>query len=341
MADKPKLIVILGATATGKTKMAVKLASRFNGEIVSADSRQVYRGMDIGTGKDLGEYEIHTPYPSQEGNWLNKIQSVPLYKRGQGCVKIKIPYHLIDVVSPNTKFSLAKYQKLAYKAIYDIIKRGKTPFLVGGTGLYIKSIVEGTPLLNEAKPNLKLRKILDSWDNEKILKELKKLDPNLDEKNIQNNKRRMIRYIEIMDSCKKPISEIWKIQKKEGKYDCLMLGIFLNSTSFEEGGRGRFLMNTKIDQRVDRRLDKEKMVEEVKRLHKEGVSWRRLESFGLEYKFIAKYLQGKLEYNEMVNLLKIASHQFAKRQMTWFKRDKGIKWITKYGEAKKEISKLF
>lgn len=316
MGSKPKLIVLLGQTAVGKTKLAVKLASEFNGEIVSADSRQVYRGMDIGTGKDLGEYEIKP--------------NVPIYKRGEGCVINKIPYHLIDVVSPNTKFSLAKYQKLAYKAIDAIIKRGKIPFLVGGTGLYIQSIVEGMPMINGAKPNLKLRKILDKWSNEKILKELKKLDPKLDKKIIQNNKRRMIRYIEIMDSCKRSITKLWEEQKREGKYRCLMLGI--KSTKDP--------VNTKIDQRIDTRLEKEGMVEEVELLHKKGVSWKRLEAFGLEYKFISQYLQGKLKYDEMVNLLKIASHQFAKRQMTWFKRDKNIKWITEYAQAY-ELSKKF
>ncbi len=321
MEKKTKLIVILGPTAVGKTKLAVKLASCFNGEIVSADSRQVYRGMDIGTGKDLEEYEIGIKKNAQKGSTGLK----PQWSR-----RFKIPYHLIDVVSPNTKFSLAKYQKLAYKAINDIIKRGKTPFLVGGTGLYIQSIVEGTPLLNEAKPNLKLRKILDSWSNEKILKELKKLDPKLDEKIIQNNKRRMIRYIEIMNSCKRPITKLREEQKKEGKYRCLLLGIKSTKDS----------VNTKIDQRIDIRLEKEGMVEEVKRLHKEAVSMKRLEAFGLEYKFISQYLQGKLKYDKMVNLLKIASHQFAKRQITWFKRDKNIKWISEYAQAY-ELSKKF
>ncbi|MFC1613027.1 tRNA (adenosine(37)-N6)-dimethylallyltransferase MiaA [Patescibacteria group bacterium] len=315
--NKPKLIVILGPTASGKTKLAVKLAANFNGEIISADSRQVFRGMDVGTGKDLKEYEIfkHTPAvsPPREG----------------GEQSGKIPYHLIDVVSPKIKFSLAKYQKMAYKAIDDVIKRGKTPFLVGGTGLYIQAITSGIPLL-QAKPDWELRKKLEGWSKEKLLKKLKKMDRNLNDKMLQGNKRRMIRYIEIMEQCKKSISALWKAQKREEKYNCLMIGI----------GCLRESVNTKIDQRVDRRLNKEKMVEEIELLHKQGVSWKRLESFGLEYKFIAQYLQGKLEYDEMVKLLKIETHQFAKRQMTWFKRDKRIKWVSKYGEAKKMIQKF-
>ncbi|MFH0856322.1 MAG: tRNA (adenosine(37)-N6)-dimethylallyltransferase MiaA [bacterium] len=308
----PKLIVILGPTAAGKTKLAVSLAFRFNGEIISADSRQVYRGMDIGTGKDLGDYELYTPNPSQKGKY-----------------SVKIPYHLIDIVSPNTKFSLAKYQKLAYKAIDDIIKRGKVPFLVGGTGLYIDAIVNNMPLL-QAKPNFELRERLEKLSNEKLLEKLKKLDPVLDNEIIQNNKRRIIRYIEIIEQCKKPVSELWEEQKRQENYKCLILGITTD----------REVINANIDERIDRRLEKERMVEEVARLHKEGVTWKRLEAFGLEYKFIAQYLEGKLKYNEMVDLLKTASHQFAKRQMTWFKRDERIKWVSGYREAREEVVKF-
>lgn len=298
MNNKPKLIVILGPTAAGKTKLAVKLASFFNGEIVSADSRQIYKGMDIGTGKDLEEYG-------------------------------KIPYHLIDVVSPKTKFSLAKYQKMAYRAIDDIVKRKKNPFLVGGTGLYIQAVVDGVPLL-PAKPDWKLRERLEKMSTEKLLEKLKKMDAALYDKIVQNNKRRIIRYIEIMEQCKKPLTLLWDEQKREVRYDCLMLGIAAD----------RDLINKKIDKRIDIRLEKEKMVKEVERLHKDGVSWKRLLDFGLEYKFIAEYLQGKLEYDEMVNLLKTASHKFAKRQMTWFKRDKRIRWINDYLAAKEEILKF-
>jgi len=317
-SSKPKLIVILGPTATGKTKLAVKLASVFNGEIISADSRQVYRGMDVGTGKDLDEYG-------------------------------KIPYHLIDVSSPKTKFTLSKYQKLAYKAIDDIISRGKTAILAGGTGLYIQTVIDGLPLL-PAKENKKLRERLERWATEKLLKKLKKMDPNLDDKIIQNNKRRMIRYIEIMEQCKKPITKLWREQKREEKYNCLLLGVLPKPLSppkdgysnppFKREGLVRNRINKKIDKRVDIRLKKEKMVEEVEMLHKKGVSWKRLESFGLEYKFIAEYLQGKLKYEEMVNLLKTASHQFAKRQITWFKRNKRIKWVSNYKEAKILVKKF-
>ena len=144
--EKKKLIVILGPTASGKTSLAVELAYKFNGEIVSADSRQVYKGMDIGTGKDLEEYKF----------------------KGKN-----IPYHLIDVVKPNTKFSLARYQKLAYKAIDNILKGGKAPFLVGGTGLYIQAVVDGY-VLPLAKPDLELRKRLAKFSLKQLLARLKK-----------------------------------------------------------------------------------------------------------------------------------------------------------------------
>ena len=180
---KPKLIVILGPTSTGKTKLAVKLAKVFNSEIVSADSRQVYKGMDIGTGKDLDEYIITK---------TRKHPSAPL---GTGKNTKTISYHLIDVVSPKSQFSLAQYQKLAYKAINDIIKRGKTPLLVGGTGLYIQSVVDGYQLA-DVKPDKETRKRL----NKKTIKQLqalaRKYQIRLNESDFQN-KRRLVRAVEI------------------------------------------------------------------------------------------------------------------------------------------------
>lgn len=319
--DKNKLIVILGPTAGGKTRLAVKLASIFNGEIISADSRQVYKGMDIGTGKDLLDYEI--------------------IKKGK---KIKMPFHLIDVVSPKTRFSLAKYQKLAYKAIDDINSRGKTPFLVGGTGLYIQAVVDGF-ILPHAKPAEKLRKSLEKWSIDRLFRKLEKMDSKLAQKIDKGNKRRMIRYIEIMNQTGQTISHLWNEHQGESKFHCLLLGILPKGsvksveTQNLELSKIRALLNKKIDERVDKRL-REGMIEEVAQLHNEGLSWKKLESFGLEYKFIERYLQRKLECNEMVELLKIAIHQFAKRQMTWFKRDKRIKWVSSFREAKKEIRNL-
>lgn len=286
--QKPKLIVILGPTACGKTKLAVKLARLFNGEIVSADSRQVYIGMNIGTGKDLKEY-------------------------GQ------IPYHLIDIMSPKKQFSLAEYQKLAYQKIDDIIKRGKTPFLVGGSGLYLQAVIDGYQL-SGAKPNFKLRKSL----NEKTLNQLqsliKKYHLKLNESDF-NNKRRLIRAIEKYEM------RDTRCKIQDTRYDCLVLGVKYSKA----------VINQRIDKRLIHRLEKENMIGEVKNLRKNGVSWKRLNDFGLEYRFIAKHLRGEISYDELVKQLSNAIHQFAKRQLTWFKRMSRISWVTKEVEAKKLI----
>lgn len=301
---KDKLIVILGPTSCGKTVLAVKLARVFNGEIVSADSRQVYKGMDIGTGKDINEY---------------------LIRDTRNVIRDKVPYHLIDIVSPKSQFSLAKYQKLAYKAIDDIIKRGKVPFLVGGTGLYLQSVIDSYQL-TDAKPDKKLQEKL----NKKSLKQLQQLANKCNiklNKSDFNNKRRLIRAIEI----KKTIHDTrYTIQDtRKAKYDCLILGIKFPKKIIDE----------RIDKRLIYRLEKEGMVDEVKKLRRQGISWKRLEDFGLEYKWIAYFLQKKISYDEMVEKLAIAIHQFAKRQLTWFKRDRRIRWIKNYSEAKKEILK--
>lgn len=296
--NKSKIIVILGPTATGKTKLGVKLAQKFNGEIISADSRQVYRGMDVGTGKDLKDFE---------------------YK------KTKIKYHLIDVVSPKTEFSLAKYQKLAYIAIDDILARGKLPIIVGGSGLYLEAIVDGYKL-SEKKPDKILREKLEKKSVDALFKALQKINPDL-AKNLnnseKNNKRRLIRYLEITTQ---------QENKKTIRYTPLLIGIKTDKENIDK----------KIYQRLIQRLEKEKMVKEIKDLHCEKkVSWKRLESFGLEYKYISLFLKNKLGYEEMVEKLFIAIRQFAKRQRTWFRRwerqGAKINWVDDFREAKKLI----
>lgn len=283
-SKKAKIIVILGTTASGKTTMGVKFADEFNGEIVSADSRQVYRGMDIGTGKDLEEYEFNGK---------------------------KIPYHLIDVVDPNKKFSLADYQILAYKAIDDILERGKLPIIVGGSGLYIQSIVDGYQLSN-SKPDKRLRAELEKKSAIELFEKLKKINPGFANKlnnSDKNNKRRLIRYIEINSDRTKP--DVFKNNfVSQKKYNFLLIGLTWPTE----------ILYKRIHDRLIERLEKEDMISEVDHLHESGVSWKRLESFGLEYKFIAWYLQEKIDYETMVEKLFIAIRQFAKRQKSWFKR---------------------
>jgi tRNA dimethylallyltransferase len=318
LIKKNKIIVILGPTASGKTKLAVALAYKFNGEIVSADSRQVYKGMDAGTGKDLGNYQLSI-INYQSGKKIKKI--------------IKIPHYLIDVVSPKTNFNLAKYQKFAYKAIDDILTRRKLPIVVGGTGLYLQAVVQGYQL-SEAKPDKKLREKLEKMSAQKLFKMLSGLDykkaNGLNESD-KKNKRRLIRYIEVAKSG----FAARTVEPLKQQYEFLLIGVKKN----REETRKR------IYKRLIERLEKEDMVGEIQKLREQGLSWKRLESFGLEYKFISLYLQGKLDYKEMVEQLNIAIGQFAKRQLSWFRRweRQGAKiyWIESRQAAIKLVNQYF
>jgi tRNA dimethylallyltransferase len=272
-----KLVVILGPTASGKTKLAVELARRFDGEIVSADSRQVYRGMDVGTGKDLVEYG-------------------------------EIKHHLIDVVDPMEEFSLAQYKKMADTAIEDIARRGKVPFLVGGSGMYLQAVVDNYDLV-EVGADKGLRTELEALGAEALFAELEKLNPAFAAKvnaSDRKNKRRLVRYIELQSSGPKPET----LRRKPKKYDCLLLGL----------NPGKDVIEGSIYKRLVTRLENEDMVAEIDGLHGRGVTWQRLRDFGLEYRFISEYLQERIDYDAMVERLNIATRQFAKKQMTWFKR---------------------
>jgi len=299
-----KIPVILGPTASGKTGLGVELAWRLDGEIVSADSRQVYRGMDVGTGKDLLNYELRIT------NCESKRKSKT----------VKIPYHLIDVASPKTKFDLAKYQKLAYEAIVDILRRGKLPIVVGGSGLYLQAIVDDYEL-SAVKPDRKLRIELEKKSVAELFTMLKKINKTFAGKlnnSDRNNKRRLIRYLEIARNQK--ANKACKARKVNG-HEYLLIGLRPEKEELEK----------RIYERLIERLEKEDMVGEVERLHGEGVSWQRLEDFGLEYKFIAWHLEKKIDYETMVEKLNIAIRQFAKRQLVWFRRwekqGREIEWI--------------
>ena len=292
--NNKKLLVILGPTASGKSDLAIKLAKLFNGEIISADSRQVYKGMDIGSGK--------VP--------LKKIKG-KLYSNG-------IRHHLIDVANPQEYFSAAQYQKLALKAIKDIQKRGKLPILCGGTGLYISSVVEGWQF-PKAKPNLKLRKELENLTGEELFLKLKKLDARRAKAIDKNNKRRLIRALEIILQNKK----IEPLKKNPLKMEVLVIGI----------KKDKEVLRQKIKKRLEKRL-KEGMIKEVKKLKQKGVSSKRLEDFGLEYRWVNRYLEKKIDYKEMKETLEKEIIKYAKRQMTWFKNKiKRVKWVQLEKEA--------
>lgn len=288
-----QLIVIVGPTSSGKTKLAVELARKFNGEIVSADSRQVYRDMDIGTGKDLALYGF-------------------------------VPYHLIDIVSPRTHFTLAQYQKRAYRTIEDILRREKMPILAGGTGLYVQAVVDGY-MLPQAPPNRVLRKKLAALSLLTLRAKLRKLDPTTYCTIDKNNRRRLERAIEICAITGQPLA-VQRI-KHAPSYDMLMLGLEVP----------RAVLHKRINTRLKVRL-KQGMVQEVERLHSQGVSWKRLESFGLEYKWASCFLRDRDNYETMVCGLSRAIKDFARRQMTWFKRDKRIVWVKNSAQARALVS---
>ena len=305
MSKNHKIIVILGPTSSGKSDVAIHLARKFDGEIISADSRQIYRGLNIGTGKTMAN--------EQKG----------------------IKHYMIDIVSPRTNFSAAQFKKKADKIIADILKRKKLPIICGGTGFWIKAIVDNV-VYPEVKPDWKLRKKLDKKSAPELFKMLKKLDPQRAKNIDKNNKVRLIRAIEI---CKKintvpllPLAEEGAQRTDERNcYGFLQIGIYIPKEKLHEN----------IKKRLEKRFRKG-MIEEVEKLHKENkLSWQKIESFGLGYFWIPKFLKGKIDSKgELFEKIYSAEKDYAKRQMTWLGKDKRIKWIEKYKDIEKEV-KLF
>lgn len=278
---KQKIIVILGQTATGKSNLAVKIAKKINGEVISADSRQVYKGLDIGTGK------------------ISK-------KEMKG-----VAHHLIDVANPKRKFTVAEYQKKAIYAMAEITKKGKVPIICGGTGFYIDAITKGT-IFPEVPPNPKLRKSLYSKSAIALFEYLKKLDPrrakDIKDKNEINNKVRIIRAIEIA----KAIGKVPKLQndtnsaraESVSSYKFIKIGLYLPPDELKK----------KIEKRV-KKMFQDSLLNEIKKLKKSRISEKRLKEFGFEY--------DSPTYEKVVK----KTIKYTKRQMTWFKRDKEIKWF--------------
>lgn len=280
MDIKPKIIVILGQTSTGKSDFAVRIAQKIKGEIISADSRQVYKGMNLGTGK------------------ITKREM-----KG-------IPHHLLDIISPKKVFSVSDYKKLAENKIKEILARGRVPILCGGTGFYIDAIVHGMEFPT-VKPNEVLRKKLSKLSQEELLKYLVKLDKDRAKSIDINNRVRLIRAIEIA----KALGKVPKI-KSEDRYNVLKIGLALPDKILRERIMARLLSRIKKG-----------MISEVKDLHSKGVYWKRMEMLGLEYRYCTMYLQGKISKNEMIEKLNTEIWHYAKRQNTWFKRDKNTIWI--------------
>ncbi len=289
-----KLIVVVGPNASGKSDLAVAIAKKFGGEVVSADSRQVYKGMDIGSGK------------------IKKSEM-----KG-------IPHHLLDVASPKSVFTVTRYRKLALAAIKKIQKNGKIPILCGGTGFYVQAIVDGI-VIPEVKPDWKLRQKLEKLSAEKLLGILKKLDPKRAKTIEGKNPRRLIRAIEIVNATKKPVPEF---KKKPLPYEILMLGVQKKEKELKK----------LIDKRTAKRI-KRGMVAEVKKMRAKRLSWEKLESFGMEYRAAARFLQKKITREQMIETIKKEDWQYAKRQMTWFKKDSRVRWIKNPAQALKLVKK--
>jgi tRNA dimethylallyltransferase len=286
---KPRILVIVGPTATGKSDLAVKLAKKFKGEIISADSRQVYRGLDIGSGK------ITT-------------------KEMKG-----VPHRLLDVANPKKKFTVVQYVELAEKAIREILDKNKLPIIVGGTGFYIQALVDGI-VLPEVPPNEALRKKLQKKSAAQLYAQLKKLDPKRAKSVDPLNTRRVIRAIEIALH----LGVVPKI-KKTSPYKPLFIGLNLPKEELKK----------KIKIRLEKRI-KAGMIKEAQKLHAAGLSWKRMNELGLEYRYLALYLQKKLTLNEMKEKLTTEIWHYARRQMTWFLADKRITWF----DAKEALPKI-
>lgn len=288
-----KLIVILGPTASGKSSLGINLAKKYNGEIVSADSRQVYKGMDIGTGK--------------------------ITKKEQKIV----PHHLLSVANPKKQYTVSNFIHDAGIAMAKIVSRSKIPFIVGGTAFYIYSLIDNWNI-PDIPPNKKLRNMLRNKPVDELFEILKKLDP-LRAKTIDvKNPVRLIRAIEIA----KIQGRVPELVPQPSSLNPLFIGIRKDQNTLYK----------LIDKRLLERLDAG-MISEVKKLRKAGISWKRLESLGLEYRFVSLYLQGRLTYDQMVVQLQSAIHKFSKRQMTWFKRDSRIHWVKNEKQAEKLVKK--
>lgn len=293
ICDMNRMITILGPTAGGKTALSTALAARMgNAEIISADSRQVYRGMDVGTGKDLADYRVG---------------------------EVEVPYHLIDIVEPGTKYNLYEYQKDFHEVYEDIRRRGALPILCGGTGLYIEAVLKGYQL-SPVPQNAELRKDLEGWSLEALTERLKELKAKtgsaMHNRTDVDSCQRAIRAIEIESynlEHPMPLREMSPI-------DSLLIGVDIDRDSRRE----------KITQRLRQRLETG-MLDEVRGLLDGGIPADDLIYYGLEYKYVTEHIIGKISFDEMFVGLETAIHQFAKRQMTWFRgmerRGFTIHWI--------------
>jgi len=297
IARSGKIIAIVGPTSSGKTTLSIALAKKYNGAIISADSRQVYRGMDVGTGK------------------VTKREM-----RG-------VPHYLLDVASPKRIFTVTEYCAKARKAIRSVSHVKKLPIICGGTGFYIDALLSDV-LIPDVRPNASLRKKLDKMETEDLFIMLAQKDLRRAATIDRNNRRRLIRAIEIIAATGKPIPERSSAPKKSESI--LFIGLRPDAKKLARDIHDRLILRLRRG-----------MVAEVQHLHeKDGVSWRRLDDLGLEYRYVSRYLRGMLTKQEMIAQLETEICHYAKRQMTWFKRNSSIHWITNVKTADLLIKKF-
>ena len=281
MKQKPKVIAIVGPTAAGKTALSIKIAQHIEGEVISADSRQVYRGMDLGTGK--------VTTAEMDG----------------------VAHHLLDVADPMEIYTGSRFVQDAATAIDDITSRNRCPIVAGGTFFYVdllRNKMQAAPV----EPDYDYRQSLAHYSDHELFELLEQKDPRRAADIDQHNRRRVERALEIINT----LGVVPKSTAQESPYDWLVLGIEIDQAQ----------LHANIYQRIIDRLDAG-MIEEVERLHYEGVTWDRLDALGLEYRYIAKYLQGELDKAAMIEQLNFKTRQFAKQQLTWLKKDPEVVWI--------------
>lgn len=289
--QKQRVIAIVGTNASGKSSLAISIAQKFPGEIISADSRQVYTGLDIGSGKvSKGEQRMTR-------------------------------HHLLDIASPKRTYTASHFIKDATRFIQEIHQRNHTPIICGGTGFWIDALLQGMAL-PAVKPNKALRKKLEEETTEKLFARLQKKDPSRARSIDKKNRRRIIRALEIVLTTKKPVQTI----HASSPYSVLWIGVTHAPDTLKR----------RIQKRLVQRI-RQGMVVEVRKLHAAGVSWKRLHEFGLEYRYIALYLQNKITKKEMLAELEKEIYRYAKRQKTWFQRNKNIHWVKSNHEAKKLV----
>ena len=294
----PQIICVVGPTASGKTAVGIALARAFDGEVVAADSRTIYRGLDIGTAKPEGERLLGGDFKQMAGE-------KPLMVEG-------IPHWGIDIADPDQAFSVAEYQAYADRTIAGILKRGRVPILVGGTGLYIRAVVD-RPNFTEVPPNESLRVELATLSNADLMTEIAERDPDTASTIDENNRRRLERAIEILRATGKTLAETQKFDAP--KYEALQIGIDID----------RDELYARIDQRVDAMIAGG-LVDEVREL-KQQYGDNATAMTGIGYRQVAEFLDGKTKLRDAVMRIKFDTHHYAKRQETWFKRDDRIVWV--------------